>query len=372
MAKKTTFFLLRTEFENWLKSPNGGSIKPNNVSKYIRLNKEPQTNQLYYDIIASFFYCDDPTYAYTVLEQWGKNIQNRVSMGASPSIKTYWNKYKQFLLSIDVKSTLGSKIITVPISVLDTIKKSFTKTSGELYQYDGMESLIKELGYDKIIKLAIESSYFFAKDIAEHRFDEIIKKINCNDILPARSSDKTNISKTANQGKHAIIRGQLCYQDDNTPPVFVHPIELDGNGNAKVCSIINEYTGYNLAYKSDLKPFLNFIISHIWSRAIDPRYFTNIWNVVLVPAWVNHLLDKESGEGSLSSMLKATFMKICIKHYNLVKYNWSALSMNYNDLENKVVKKDVRHGNYAIQVIQCSSTPLKIVGKIQTLPSFSV
>lgn len=367
MAKTITNYLLRNEFETWLQSPVGGGISNTNVGQYSRLDKYNGTNLLYYDIIASFLYIDDPTYAYTVLEEWGDIVKNRIQHGASTSLKTYWNKYKQFIMSIDVKSKLGLAPTLVPSRVLDSIRKNYTKTSGDLYQYDGMESLIKTIGYNEIIKLAIESSFFFAKDIADDYYSEICKAIKTKDKLPARSSDKTISSRFANQGKHIISGGQLCYQDENNPPVFDHPIELDGNGNASVCSIINGYTGYNLAYKSELKPFLNYIISHIWSRAIDPRYFSNIWNIVLVPAWVNHLLDKENGQGSLSSMLKSTFMKVCLKHYDLKSYNWSPLNMTYNDLTNKVINVDVVHDVYSINVIKRSSNPFKIVGKIVSI-----
>lgn len=359
-------FLLRAEFEDWLQKPVGGSINAKNVIQYIRLDKEPKTGRMYYDIIASFFYSDEPTYAYTVLEQWGKDIKNQVSNGASSSLKTYWNKYRQFIGSCDVKAMLGAKPNLVPNKDLTTIKESYSKTSGALYQYDGMETLVKELGYDKIIKLAVESSYFFASEIAVDRFKEIANLISKGQMLPARASNKDDQSKIVPQGKHVTIKNHLCYQAENKS--FSHPIETDGNGNANVYSIINAYTGYNLAYKAAAKPFMNFIVSHIWSRAIDPRYFSNIWNIVLVPAWVNHLLDKESETGTLSSMLKATFMSICLKHYKMSKYDWPALKMTFTDLENKVAKSDAMRGSYDIQVIQRSPNPLKFVSQIKTQP----
>ena len=62
--------------------------------------------------------------------------------------------------------------------------------------------------------------------------------------------------------------------------------------------------------------FQNYIISHIWGRAFDPRYFTSLWNVVIIPAWANPLMDKiQPEEGSPASILQSTFMAICHKLY---------------------------------------------------------
>ena len=81
--------------------------------------------------------------------------------------------------------------------------------------------------------------------------------------------------------------------------------------------MIKKYTGYTVAEGID-SIFKNYIISHIWGKAYDPRYFTNMWNIVLVPAWANSLLDKDNAdEGTLEYILKETIMKIIIKLYGI-------------------------------------------------------
>lgn len=45
-----------------------------------------------------------------------------------------------------------------------------------------------------------------------------------------------------------------------------------------------------------------------------------MWNLVLVPAWANDLLDKDeyaAGASPLVIKLKSTFKAICIKHYKM-------------------------------------------------------
>ena len=135
-----------------------------------------------------------------------------------------------------------------------------------------------------------------------------------------------------------------------------------GNGNARVCQLIKDRTGYALGATSDKKHFRNFIISHIWGHAIDPRYFTNLWNIVIVPAWANHLLDKDE-EGTLASTFKATIQKIITNLY-FANINWASIQMtpppSYNN-------KEVISGRYQINIIDHNSDDAPL-GEIRKKP----
>lgn len=117
-----------------------------------------------------------------------------------------------------------------------------------------------------------------------------------------------------------------------------------------MCQLIKDRTGYALGATSDKKHFRNFIISHIWGHAIDPRYFTNLWNIAIVPAWANHLLDKDE-EGTLASAFKATIQKIITVLYkldNYDNYDWKSIEMD----EPTCKEEEVLHGNYQINTIK--------------------
>ena len=109
---------------------------------------------------------------------------------------------------------------------------------------------------------------------------------------------------------------------------------------------------FSIDFDPCAKHFRNFIISHIWGHAIDPRYFTNLWNIVIVPAWANHLLDKEE-EGTLASTFKATIKKVITQLYELQKnhkYDWDSIKLvapNYKD--NEVLDK---YKIYQINIIE--------------------
>ena len=345
--KKPKDYLLREEFEAWLKE-NG--IKTAN--QYSRLGKYPGTNYLYYDVIASFLYNDEPIFAFTVLEKWYEEIKKTIGSSTSPI--TYWNRYKEFIYNkVDGIFTIKNASNVIPDENLNAIRRSLKKNG--LVPLDGMDPLISHLGLKGFIKLAVETSLFIDKEIVDDRFNEISDAIKVPQTpLPARKCDsKSNRS----EGWHVEVPPHLFYEDENGTRIC--PITIDPNGNAKVCSVINEYTGYNLNVKLEEKPFQNFVISHIWGRAIDPRYFTNLWNVVLVPAWANHLLDKND-TFHLSSVLKDTFKSICINYYQLNRKNWPYLKMS-----KPVSGVNAQNGSYTIQVIGRKSG--RFPGRISTI-----
>lgn len=250
-----------------------------------------------------------------------------------------------------------------------------------------MDSLIEYISTKQFIKLAIESSYFFSPKLVKERVDEIKDYINMHKkvdpafsagnykvkYLPARYSEANGgherdesagevyfklpnasqrlcvIYQEGARGKNKECGGNTCG---------------GGNGNARVCQLIKDRTGYDLGTTTNKKHFRNFIISHIWGHAIDPRYFTNLWNIVIVPAWANHLLDKDE-KGTLASTFKATIQKIITELYDFNNINWASIQMTPPSYNNK----EVISGRYQINIIDHKSgnAPLGKIWKSQSL-----
>lgn len=210
-----------------------------------------------------------------------------------------------------------------------------------LAKIDGIVALANEIGEDKFIKWAIEQSYFFAPDIVAERMNKLIVDLNITP-LPARKTTKND--KEAEEGYfHSEMDGNTYYIEGNIKIL----ITLSTDGNDFVRSLITNETGFTIGAGKDTI-FQNYIISHLWGRAYDPRYYTNFWNIVLVPAWANSLLDKNGEEGSLASKLKATFMAISKKLYMPKGVNWNGLNMTE---PNKPNNDDGRKGDYSIKIL---------------------
>lgn len=211
-----------------------------------------------------------------------------------------------------------------------------------LAKIDGSVALANEIGEDKFIKWAIEQSYFFAPDIVAERMNKLIVDLDKTTPLPARKTTKND--KDAEEGYfHSEMGGNTYYIEGN----IKIPITLSKDGNDFVRSLISNKTGFTVGAGKD-NIFQNYIISHLWGRAYDPRYYTNFWNIVLVPAWANSLLDKNGEEGSLASKLKATFMAISKKLYMAKGVNWNGLNMTEPQIPNN---NDARKGDYSIKIL---------------------
>lgn len=226
-----------------------------------------------------------------------------------------------------------------------------------LAKIDGIVALANEIGEDKFIKLAIEQSYFFAPDIVAERMNKLIVDLDKTTPLSARKTTKND--KDAEEGYfHSEMGGNTYYIEGN----IKIPITLSKDGNDFVRSLISNETGFTVgAGKNTI--FQNYIISHLWGRAYDPRYYTNFWNIVLVPAWANSLLDKNGEEGSLASKLKATFMAISKKLYMAKGVNWNGLNMTEPQIPNN---NDVRKDDYSIKILykkdnKGKCTPIKTI-----------
>lgn len=194
----------------------------------------------------------------------------------------------------------------------------------------------------KLILHAVKSSYFFDYESCkiENRHNEIIgvsSGIKCEGCLyengiPYRESDRSKKGKTF---KNA---------NDQTYPVLP-----DNNGNLHVRTLIKEKTGYDL--NPNDPDFVNFTISHIWENAPSPLFFTNLWNIVLVPTWINYLLDKKNqGPDSLATKMRDTFKAICVEQYRMKFLNWTDFPDEEKpEIENFPKKKA---GEYIINVIK--------------------
>ena len=227
-----------------------------------------------------------------------------------------------------------------------------------LAKIDGIVALANEIGEDKFITWAIEQSYFFDPDIVAERMNKLIKDLgNKTTPLPARKTTKND--KDAEEGySHSKMGGNIYYIEGN----IKIPVTLSKDGNDFVRSLISNETGFTVGAGKD-NIFQNYIISHLWGRAYDPRYYTNFWNIVLVPAWANSLLDKNGEEGSLASKLKATFMAISKKLYMAKGVNWNGLNMTEPQIPNN---NDVRKGDYSIKILckkdnKGKCTPIKTI-----------
>ena len=386
MAKKASQFIFRKDYEKWLLKQGVKSVGAYCPQDKYKCNGK---DYLYLDLIGVFAIENERLYVNALFEEWKAFIENKNQNNLKTVLNrlSYLQKYRQFVETIVYGKKRLSKedneILNEIRNALSSVRNSINNSQNP--KVDGMDSLIEYISTKQFIKLAIESSYFFSPKLVKERVDEIKDYINMHKkvdpafsagnykvkYLPARYSEANGgherdesagevyfklpnasqrlcvIYQEGARGKNKDCGGNTCG---------------GGNGNARVCQLIKDRTGYDLGTTTNKKHFRNFIISHIWGHAIDPRYFTNLWNIVIVPAWANHLLDKDE-KGTLASTFKATIQKIITELYDFNNINWASIQMTPPSYNNK----EVISGRYQINIIDHKSGNAPL-GKIWKKP----
>ena len=390
MAKKASQFIFRKDYEKWLLKQGVKSVGAYCPQDKYKCNGK---DYLYLDLIGVFAKENERLYVNALFEEWKAEIDKKNNLKTTLNRLSYLQKYRQFVETIVYGKKRLSKedneIFNEFLNALPSVRDSINKSQNP--KVDGMDSLIEFVKEEKFVKLAIESSYFFSPELVKKRVDEIANYIckeeevdpafDKNDInikyLPARYSSKEK--EDADDGVHepVVEEGKVYFKLKNAAQRLCVIYQEGargkntkcgvntcggGNGNARVCQLINDRTGYALGATSDKKHFRNFIISHIWGHAIDPRYFTNLWNIVIVPAWANHLLDKDE-EGTLASTFKATIQKIITELYDFNNIDWASIQMTSPSYNNE----EVISGRYQINIIDDKSVDAPL-GKIWKKP----
>lgn len=360
---KTSSNVMISDFKEWLKG--NGNLTPNSANSYISYLGVSYNNDLslvstdnvynYMDVIEQFYQVGDMLYAVTVINNIIERINNLGTslLKALNDQRSALKKLRVFLRSmrnnVQDRTYLSKKNPKNPTSsILDDIRESFSK--GSLDKIDCVRVLIDILGEETFIKVVIENSFFFDKKIVDDQHKDIFDKLGKQPI-PARKTTKTQ-SGNPGVGVNTKIGNFDIYQINGCNI----PVKLDGDGNKQVRDIIKEKTGYTISSGRKCI-FQNYIISHLWGKAYDPRYFTNFWNIVIVPAWANSLLDKESGdEDSIEFKLKNMFKKICVALYGLDDFQfseeWDDMASRMGPTSNEKFPSNIsKNPTYQISVI---------------------
>ena len=256
-----------------------------------------------------------------------------------------------------------------------------------LSKIDSFDGLISEFekernGASDFIRFAVEQSFFFSPEIVNDRMEKVVQLfLKGGRLFARRTTDGSK--RDGDYEKDQETKRFIGRFVDNGLKI---PVVIDTDGNNEVRRLINDYTGYTIgAGKNSI--FHNFIISHLWGQAYDPRYFTNFWNIAIVPAWVNSLLDKEVDDNddnannvdngnkgknankgdndNLIKKLKETFMNISKALYGLSDKteDWEKLQMDEPKVSG-IGTEVVEQQPYKIKVL-CMKGDQDVLGAIK-------
>lgn len=336
-------FILKDSFSNWLKGKGNSDKTVSNYLTYLNKNikelvksREAFKPQDYLDNTCRFLAEGDISTAKSLVSAiYSISIQKGYN---SAYISVYLPALKAFYNFICSNPDITALKVQYDEEKLQKIRESLFK-KGYIRKVNGNNSLLVLFGSeDNFIKKAVSESYFFSAKCVLDRFDEISK-----------TDDQTILFRRDTQNKDK----KLLFTDG----VYSHMVQNDHDGNKEVRKNIERYTMVEVS-NGDVSTFMNYTISHIWGKAGDPRYFTNFWNIALVPSWANGPMDKDSKNqnpdiehiDTLSKKMQDTYKAICNKLYDMKSLSWNDIGMNFADLNNDGFADRIK-GTYTINII---------------------
>lgn len=344
MATPTQMSNLLDEFKKWLRingiSFSSGRSYQNCLSNFPnKLTNPPSPYPDYLDTITDCLFAGHPVIAMAVCDRMIDALQRNIKTNQGiylQDAKSCLYRFREFLCQ---SSLFLIPVVQRPVTTVPTVQGVAKTNLGGII--DGTNTLIGALGNGKniFIKLAIESSLFFSVDIVSDRHHDLSQKLSSGANVPARYTTDKTICSAPVKGQPAIYNiGGTSYN-----------VIVDKGVNDSVRKLINHYTGYTVS-TGQTSIITGYDISHVWGQAFDPRYFTNFWNIVLIPSYANRRMGiPNPPAGSYTSKIQNTIMEICRQLYN-------GTSCQIPPVVNQ---NDIVHGTYTIPIInQKDSQPL--------------
>lgn len=224
-----------------------------------------------------------------------------------------------------------------------------------IVHHDALEILIEALNSNgmSLEKHMVENSIFICPDKVKKQMEELESLLKThqtephdylvagNSKLPVRySSDKTNVIYKPGTGitdcktGYAISMSNDIYTEIHSgaaPSSVVWPstgyvvdyknipIVIDRDNNYFVRAALSQYTGHIVSQGAS-NTLINYTISHIWPYTADPFYFTSLWNIVLIPAHCNYIMDKGASTHPVVRGIQELFRAICYLLYDPNSY----------------------------------------------------
>lgn len=224
---------------------------------------------------------------------------------------------------------------------------------------DALDILIKTLNSNgmSLENHMVENSLFICPDKVEEQMDDLMNLLRNqnqpnnyikkgNSKLPVRfSEDAANVKYLdvfGNDLRPVItkkrIGNKVCKAQDVYTQIYpgaipsgvvpVSPMSdyrgvsiiIDYDGNDFVRTAIHRYTGVWVCENNRVNMLRNYVISHIWPDTADPFYFSSLWNVVIIPAHCNDIMDKDPKSHHVVAAIQNLFRAICYLLYNPNNY----------------------------------------------------
>lgn len=207
-------------------------------------------------------------------------------------------------------------------SVLDIFQEDEEEIIGDKNEFkNGFNSLYNLIkSENEFVEFFVMNTLFIHPDYIEKQADEMLERIDKNEKIPVRFSQKMKeyfksedkrISTIKNRRDAVNFSRDFDFYSKIRPDIKV---EFDSTGNKFVVDAIEKYT--NCRVSTSQSHIINYSISHVWGKTNDPLFFSSLWNIVLVPSYLNPIMDKPKHQHELNGHIQSLIRSICIELYN--------------------------------------------------------
>lgn len=178
---------------------------------------------------------------------------------------------------------------------------------------DGIDQLVSLYeNPDEFIKAFLESTLFVPPEIVQQRNQEMIEDYKTGGKFPIRYSPSHHEALGIRNKAEAITSTRN--DEARLPACPSFNIKIDNDGNHENRRSIKRYLGQTISTGKN-STVKNYIISHVWGLASHPLFFSSLWNIVLIPAHFNYLMDKDPESHPMVKTVKESIQRQCIFVY---------------------------------------------------------
>lgn len=162
------------------------------------------------------------------------------------------------------------------------------------------------------VEAFLKSTLFIPPEIVQLRIREMIELYKTGGKLPIRYSPSHHDSLGVKNKAEAIA---LTRENEAQLPAYpAFNVKIDYDGNYENRRLIKKYLGQTVSAGKN-STIKNYIISHVWGLASNPLFFSSLWNIVLIPAHFNYLMDKDPESHPAVKAVKELIQGQCVSLY---------------------------------------------------------
>ena len=189
---------------------------------------------------------------------------------------------------------------------------------------NGTKQLIDSLfngNEDAFIEHFVKSCLFIEKKEVEKRAKEMLTDISNNAKINIRFGKTylnecfvTEPKKNALKSKPEPVIRKIAKEEGLFFKDGKVKVSFDSTGNQAVVVAIQKATRYTISTNNS--DFINYTLSHVWSSTThNPYYFSSLWNIVIIPTYLNYIMDKPEVQDPINGKIQNLIKAICIELY---------------------------------------------------------